>query len=276
MATMIGRLALLCLALSSTTALAQPGAEPEAPPPPPPAVEGSVDVRATGSFDVDAALQKLATNAPVLERIAKGTLKRARRAISIGPTVGAWAGYLADPGETETAITFGLGLEVFKIPVLPTPENIKQIAIERAKAKIKAGGIPAAGAGEQFVQEVWDDVVKEILGMEDIRGKTMERPRLSLGLEANRYLDAEAWATRLRLGIGISRVTLAGSFTVAFTDPKTSVFTGVELVTHFLLSKGPRASVVDIFVRGDFEVRNRDLANVDTYVLGTRFLLDAL
>lgn len=273
MAAMIARLSLACLLLAVAPVLAQPGAEP--PPTPPPApVQGSVQVE--GTFDVDAALQRLATNAPVLERIAKGTLKRARRAIAIGPTVGAWAGYLPDPGETETAITFGLGLEVFKIPVLPTPDNLKQIAIERAKAKIAAGGLPAAGAGEQFVREVWDDVVKEILGMEDIRGRTMERPRLTLALEANRYLDAEAWATRLRVGIGISRVTLAGSFAVAFTDPRTSVFTGLELVTHFLLSKQPRSSVVDVFFRADFEVRNRDLANVDTFVLGTRFLLDVL
>lgn len=272
MAAMIARLSLACVLLATTPVLAQPGADPppEAPPPP---VEG--DVRVEGGFDVDAALRQLATNAPVLERIAKGTFKRARRAIAIGPTVGAWAGYLPDPGETETAITFGLGLEVFKIPVLPTPETLKQIAIERAKARLLSAR-PTAATGEQLAREIWDDVVEEVLGMENIRGRTMERPRLTLALEANRYLDAEAWATRLRLGIGVSRVTLAGSFTVAFTDPETSVFTGVEVVTHFLLSKQPRSPVVDVFLRGDFEVRNRDLANVDTYVLGTRFLLDAL
>ena len=112
--------------------------------------------------------------------------------------------------------------------------------------------------------------------MDDIRGRTMEKPKVTLGLEANRLLDSEVWAVRFRAGIGVSKVTIAGSFSTAFTDPETSVYTGLEVVAHFLTSKAPRASVVDVFVRGDFELRHRDVANLDTYVLGLRYLLDVL
>ena len=112
--------------------------------------------------------------------------------------------------------------------------------------------------------------------MDDIRGRTMEKPKVTLALEANRLLDSEVWAVRLRAGIGVSKVTIAGSFSTVFTDPETSIYTGLEVVAHFLMSKAPRASVVDVFVRGDFELRHRDVANLDTYVLGLRYLLDVL
>ena len=63
---------------------------------------------------------------------------------------------------------------------------------------------------------------------------------------------------------------------MAFTDPDTSVFVGPELSMHILTSKEPRASVIDVFVRGDFEVLNRDVANTDMVVFGARFLLDVI
>ena len=57
-------------------------------------------------------------------------------------------------------------------------------------------------------------------------------------------------------------------------DPKTSVFAGLEVVAHFLLSKKPRASVVDVFFRADFELRQEE--DLNFYVVGVRYLLDAL
>jgi len=250
--TLCTRLVAVVIVLASSLADAQPGAPPppEGPPPdgqppPTPPMPPDVQVDAQARFDPDALIDKLAVNAPLIERIAKGTFKRARRAISIGPTVGVFGGLFPDAEQTDVAITFGLGIEMFKIPILPSTELIKEIAIKRAKERLLAAN-PQPGQAEQLAQQIWDDVVKEVLGMENIRGRTMEKPKLSLGLEANRLLDSEVWGVRLRAGIGISKVTLAASFSTLFTDPDTSVYVGPEVVAHFLTSKKPRASVIDV------------------------------
>lgn len=249
-------------------ASAQPGAEPPVPPP----VEARVEARA--QLDPEAAIDRLAGNAPLIARVAKGTFKRARRAISVGPTVGAFAGYFPGAERSDYAITFGLGVEVFKVPVLPGPELLQGIAIKRAKERLLSAN-PQATNLEQLAQQIWDDTVKEVLDMENLRGKRIEKPRFTVALEVDRLLDSEVWMTRFRAGLGISKLTLAGTAAVAFTDPETSVYTGLELVLHLMMSKHPRSSVADVFVRADFEVRNRDLANADFYGVGVRYLVDA-
>jgi hypothetical protein len=113
-----------------------------------------------------------------------------------------------------------------------------------------------------------------VLGLENVRPRTMERPKLTVALEVNRLMRAEAWMPRLRLGVGVWKLTVGGSFGPAFGD-STGIFVGPEVVAHFLTSKQPRASVVDVFLRADFEVRNRD-TNTDHIVVGARFLLDVL
>jgi hypothetical protein len=235
-------------------------------------VEVGVDAKA--QVNIDAVVDQIAASAPDIERIAKNTFRRARRALSVGPTAGLFGGAFLDAEQADAAITFGIGAELFKVPVLPSPESIKALVIERAKDKLKSRQL-GTGDLRQIVQEAWDEAMRELFGMDGVRYKTMEKPRLSLALEGNRYLDTEVWAVRLRAGIGISKVTLAASFATAFTDPKTSVFTGLEVVTHFLLAKRPRSSVLDVFLRADFEVRNRDVANTDFYGVGVRYLLDA-
>jgi hypothetical protein len=42
-----------------------------------------------------------------------------------------------------------------------------------------------------------------------------------------------------------------------------------------MMSENPRASVFDVFLRADFEMRNRD-TNTDQLVLGLRYLLDLI
>lgn len=229
----------------------------------------------------DALFTRLQEASPVLENIAKGTLRRARRKVSIGPTVGVFGGY-ADG--IDAAVSFGIGLETFKIPVLPNIENLKAIAKERAKAKLKEvladtlKGKPLDQvAFEQLAAEVWEEAVKEVLGMDNIRAKTMERPSLSVGIEGNHYFDAGVTGLRVRAGVGIWKFTLGAAATWLATDPTWNVYLAPEVVVHFLTSKGPRASVLDVFVRADFEVRNRGEAHSDDiYVVGARYLIDVL
>ena len=260
-------------AIGMGRAHAQPGETPAAEPPKP----------AGPGLDADALLAQVAASSPTIEKLVRGTFRRARRAISVGPTVGLYGATIVSPGKADLALTFGLGVETFKVPVLPDIDHLKEAVTERAKAKLGdaikarfAGNPPDTATLEQMVREIWEEAVQEVLGLEDVRPKTMELPQFTLGLEGNRYFDGGVWMTRLRVGVGVWKFTVAGSLSAAFTDPKTSVFTGVEVVAHFLMSKNPRASVLDVFLRGDFEVRNRGTQNTDTIALGVRYLLDVL
>jgi hypothetical protein len=254
------RVALATLLIATSMAHAQPAA------PPAPSLDGL--------------LAEISAESPLVTTIARGVVRRGRRAVSIGPTLGAYAAAQPSPGELDVALTFGLGLELFAVPVLPSREQLQQLALGRARERLVralAGRQPpGAGDAEQLAREIWRDAVREVLALEDVRPRTMERPRLSLAIEGNRLVSSDVWAVRLRAGLGVWRLTVAGSLATAFTDPATSVFTGIELVAHFLTSPNPRASVVDVFVRGDFEIRNRDAANTDTIVIGVRYLLDVL
>jgi hypothetical protein len=280
--TRLHRVAIV-LAIAAGSAHAQPGAD-QLPPQEAPAAgaPGPVEPsQATAAWNPDALIEQIAANVPALEAVAKGAFRRARRSISIGPTVGVYGAALPSPGELDYAITFGVGVELFKIPLLPTLDNLKAIVKERAKAKLKQVAIDRLkgkqpGELEQLAREVWEEAVKEVLGLENIRPKTMERPRFTAAIEGNRLLSSETWATRLRLGVGVWKLTVAGSIGAGFTEPDTGVLIGIEVVAHFLMSKNPRASVIDVFLRGDLEVRNRGTANTDSVVLGVRYLLDII
>ncbi|MGE0871482.1 MAG: hypothetical protein AB7P03_23180 [Kofleriaceae bacterium] len=232
-----------------------------------------------------ALFDRLEAASPALRDVAKGAIRRARRKVSIGPSVGGFAGYGKD---FDGAVSFGLGVEVFDIPVLPTFENLKAIVKERAKAKLKQALVESLKGQppdpsqleariEQLAAEAWNQAVQEVLGMANIRAKTMERPSMTIALEGNRYFDSSDWAMRARVGKGVWKLTLGASLALGFTDPKVNAYLGPEIAVHFLTSKGPRASVLDVFVRADFELRNRNEAySADIYALGVRYLLDVL
>ncbi len=274
---------LLMIAASTSVAYAQPAptdppppsAEPplDPPPPPQPPAADEATLEAKLEQQVDRWFGQGAT-AQIGGRVGDA-ISRARRSVSIGPTVGGFAGYFPDASQSDFAITFGIGVELFKVPILPTPERLKQLAIERAKKRLKEQP-QQIGDVEALTKQVWDDVLAEVGEMENYRARTLERPKASIGLEGNRLFDSEVWFVRLRGGIGISKITLGASLSAAFTDPDTSFYAGAEVVLHAMMSKKPRSSVVDIFARGDFELANRDVANTDFFVLGVRYLLDVL
>jgi hypothetical protein len=285
----------IALAMTASSALAQPGntapgPSGDAPPPgdvppdmPPP--EGRPVTPPGGYVDIDELVARAQAASPTLATIARGAFRRARRAIAVGPSVGMWGGVVPAQDDQEFAITFGLGVETFKVPILPTPETLKQLVMDRAKAKLReqlaarfAGRQLDPISAEQFAREVWEDAVKEVLGLENTRAKTMERPAINFGFEVQRQFKLDAWTPRLRVGIGVSRVTLGATLGVALGTEgyaKTPVYTGLEIVTHFMMSENPRASVFDVFLRADFEMRNRD-TNTDQLVLGLRYLLDLI
>lgn len=290
--------AVLALAMAAGSALAQPGnAAPMPPSPPPgnggpppgdmapPPPDGGPVAQPAGAINIDDLVARAEAASPTLATIARGALRRARRSISIGPSIGMWGGLVPAQDDQEFAITFGLGLEKFDVPILPTMESLKQLVMDRAKAKLRemiaarfAGQNPDQTTAEQFAREVWEDATKEVLGLENTRAKVMERPSFNLGFEVQRQFKVDAWTPRLRIGFGVSRVTLGATLGLALGADgyvKTPVYTGLEVVAHFMMSPNPRASVLDVFLRADFEMRNRD-TNTDQLVLGLRYLLDVI
>lgn len=272
------RPSLLLLVLLTSTAIAQPDAAPPAP-------AGAQD--GDGGIDLDALIAKAQAEAPSIESIARGAFRRARRGLSIGPTVGVWTGAILDPGDLDAALTIGFGLETFKVPVLPSVETIQGLIVDRVKGQMKQRifdslrGRPLDPLeAEVLVKQVYEDVRNEVLGLKNVRAKTFERPKFTLGFEANRLFGAERWLGRTRVGIGVWKVTLALSAAVgrvcrgATCDDGVKVFVGPEIVLHALPSKEPRASVIDVFVRADLQANGRGVETYDQFVLGGRYLLD--
>jgi len=275
---------LLVLVLLTSAAIAQPGATP---PTEPPAPTGVPIGDSRFEAELDALIAKAQAEAPTIETVARGAFRRARRALSIGPTVGLWTAAIIDPGDLDAALTIGIGFETFDVPVLPTMETLQDLIVERVKAQMKQrivdtfqGRRPEPLELDAFVKQVYQDVRNEVLGLENVRPKTFERPKLTVGFEANRLFGADRWLGRTRVGIGVWKVTLALSAAVGRVcrggtcDDGVKAFIGPEIVLHALTSDQPRASVIDAFVRADFQANGRGVETYDQIVLGARYLLD--
>ncbi|HEX5060696.1 MAG TPA: hypothetical protein VFV99_15110 [Kofleriaceae bacterium] len=271
------RNSLLVVAALTAVADAQPGAQLQ--------VSGD----ASAQVNLDQLVAQAEAAAPSIETVVRGTVRRARRAISIGPTVGLWSAAIIDPGDIDAALTFGIGFETFKVPVLPDIDTLRALIQERVKAQLKdrikavfQGRPPDPLELNAIAAQVYLDVRDEILGVKNVRGKTMERPQFTVGFEANRLFGAERWLGRTRVGIGVWKVTLALSTTVgrvcrgAGCDDNVKVFIGPEVVAHFMTSKSPRASVIDAFLRADFQANGRGIETYDQLTIGVRYLLDLI
>lgn len=266
---------LLVLVCLSHVAFAQPSeSQPAAPPP---------------QSDLDAVMEKVQAQAPTILTVAQGTLRRARRAVAFGPTVGLWSAAYVDPGDIDAALTFGIGLETFKVPVLPDTETLKALVVERFKAEgkqrvlaILGGRQPDPVELDTIVKQVYEDVRREILGLANTREKHLERPQYTIAFEANRRFGAQRWLGRARAGIGIWKLTfgLSASFGRACRgvgcDDGIKSFVGPEVTLHVLPTKNPRANVIDVFLRGDVQVNGRGDTTYDQIVIGTRLLVDVI
>ena len=271
---------LVVVALLAGTASAQPGATGEPAPP----------ANVTGDAAIDAAIAKAQAAAPSVESFGEGALRRARRAIAFGPTVGLWGTAFVEPGDVDAARSFGIGLEKFDVPVLPELGTIQDVIVERIKGQAK-DRVKQAVAGravdpvelDQIAAQAYTDARKEVLAVHHRQPQTMEPPSFTIAAEANRLFGADRWLGRLRLGVGVWKLTLGASASFGHVcrggagcdDLK--VFAGPEVIAHVLTSKNPRANVVDGFVRFDIQTYGRgDNMTYDQVVIGARFLVDLI
>jgi len=214
------------------------------------------------------------------EEIARGVVRGIRRGIALGPTIGTFGAYAPSPGELDAGLSFGLELVLFKTTI-PTPARVREIAKEKAKEKLArviaerfAGQQPDRAVLEQLMREIIAQVREEVLAALGAKPRRLEPPRLAIAVEANYLFGPADWLPRLGLGVGIGPVTIGPTFSVRFGDD-TVARLGGELTVRPMLTRSPRSPVLDLYLRGDFELHARD-QNDDQIVLGARFLLDLI
>ncbi len=224
--------------------------------------------------------QEVEPEPPTGEEIARGVVRSVRRAIALGPTIGTFGAYAPSPGELDAGLSFGLELAVFKTSI-PTPARIREIAKQKAKEKLAriiaerfAGQMPDRAVLEQLVREIAAQVKAEVIAAINASPPRLERPRLAISIEANYLFGPADWLPRLGFGVGIGPVTIGPTFSVRIGDD-TVARLGGELAVRPMLSRSARSPVLDLFLRGDFELHARD-PNDDQIVLGVRLLLDLI
>lgn len=242
--------------------------------------------RAHAEVDIDpAALEAsiegflTAERIDVVARIAKGTVQRARRAVSFGPEVGASFGYLT-AGDVEIPISAGLGLVLFKVPIAPSTALIKDVIRaklkERLIARIKAGtaAMPPADEVARLIVEIYQGIHDEIVAELSVRARRLERPRLGVHVEGvfwPRLGDGEG---RLALLLGAGRIAIGPTVAVHAGDG-VGVSVGGEIDFHITFSKGPRAHPLILFVRGEYGATS-NVDNKDVLLLGGRVMFDLI
>jgi hypothetical protein len=242
-------------------ALAQPGAQP------------SADDAQPGADD--------AQPAPLTrEQIARDVVRGIRRAIALGPTFGGFSTIATSGGDLGGGISFGLELELFQ-GTIPTPEELQEITKQKAAWKLAqvirdrfAGQTPDEATRQQLLRELAEEIQAEVLATLRARPRLLERPRLSIPIEASYLFGPADWLGRLGVAVGFGPISLGPSFSVRFGD-ETVARLGAELSIHLLPTPSPRSPVFDVFVRGDFELHKR-ATHDDQIVLGVRALLDLI
>lgn len=281
----LARSVLTALVVMATTAHAQP--------------EGSAAGSAAAGVTIDLPeLQLPAVTLPVSEdelatmwNIAKGSFNRARRAIALGPEVGISIGRLAAAtAELETPISFGLGLVVFKVPVLPSMDLVRDVIRARVKARLieqlkiaMAGGQvspPRQQDIERLAVEIYESLRAEILGQMAARARRFERPRFGIHLEGGFWPRASEGEGRLTGLYGLGRISIGPTLALHvrsdapdFEGGLGGSF-GVEVDFHIMMSTGPRSHPAIVYMRGESGVTSK--VDYQLVSLGVRLMLDAI
>jgi hypothetical protein len=226
-----------------------------------------------------AAPEDAAEDAPA-EELARNVVRSVRRSIALGPTLGAFSAYAPSASELDAGISFGLELELFR-SAIPTPARVRELAREKTQEKLAriirdrfAGQRPDPATMQQLVREIAAEVKAEVLAALGAKPRRLERPRLVIPVEASYFFGPADWLGRLGFGFGAGPLSIGPTFSVRFGDD-TVARLGAELSIHLLPSGSPRSPVLDVFLRGDFELHARDV-NDDQIALGVRVLIDVI
>jgi hypothetical protein len=219
--------------------------------------------------------------AETVEDIAGGIVRNVRRAIAIGPAIGAFSTYALDGGALDGGISIGLEAELFR-SAIPTPARVRELALQRAQARLARAlrdrfgdRRPDDATLRQLAREIAVEVRAELVAeLRGARPRLVERPRLLLGIEGEYLFGSSDGAFRVGFALGAGPLSLGPSFSVRFGDDVVARL-GAELAAHVLPGASPRSPVLDVVLRADFELHARDPAD-DQITLGVRVLLDLI
>jgi hypothetical protein len=211
-------------------------------------------------------------------KLASRTVNRVRRAVAFGPFAGAMP-VIPGSGDLDGAVSFGLGLWLFKVPIVPDQKTIQALVMERARARLQRAAHAAVLRGERPTErdlatlgrEIYRQALAEFL--DERAPKVWEKPRFHLHLEAARLFRADSWQARTTATVGLWRISLGPSLMVDFDDD-TDLFLGAEMSVRLLPWKSLRSPVVDLFVRMDLAVTDDERGSLTS--LGGRFVLDLI
>ncbi len=219
--------------------------------------------------------------APRMTQLARGTVARARRAIAIGPSAALVVPAVSDGA--DLGYSLGLGVYLFRVPFVPDPAAIQAMVVDRVKDKVKAHaqamvreGRPAPTQEDlaRYGREIVDEVEAELLGQLQRRPRLLEPPTVTMDLEWTSVPGPARWQLRATVGVGLGPVTIGP--TLAFDSSGDNVVRlGPQLGLRLLPGAGPRSPVIDLFVRYDLALYDRD-QQTDQIGLGARVLLDLL
>jgi hypothetical protein len=211
-------------------------------------------------------------------KLASRTVERVRRAVAFGPFAGAMP-VIPGSGDVDGAVSFGLGLWLFKVPIIPDQDTIEAIVMERARARLEQAVQAARLRGEKPTEDdlvnLGRDIYRRLLAefLDERAPRVWEKPRFHLHLEAARLFGAGSWQTRTTATLGVWRISLGPSLMVDFGDD-TDLFLGPEMTLRLLPWKGLRSPVVDLFLRVDFAVTEDERGSLTSF--GGRFALDLI
>ena len=260
------RLGLVILALSFRTVAAQPAAPAaEAPPAAPPAAAAPSAEDQARSALID-----------ILPTLGKNILNRIRRGTALGLYAGAAGGVRftdAIGNNSEWRVSGGLAFHRFDVPLLPSGAEFRDLAISLMVEELKTHQPDANG---QYDREVTKRVARRVLELllAKYEAKHFEKPSLFARVEIAKLLQSDTWEAGVMVGVGKGPVTVGGGPMFVYGD-RAALYLAFELGKPVLLSKGPRAPVLDIFLRANLAATTRD-QNPDQLLLGARIGFDAI
>lgn len=212
-------------------------------------------------------------------KLASLTVSRTRRAIAVGPFVGAMP-IIPTAGDADGAVSFGVALSLFDVPIVPDRKAIEQIVMDRAKALLKEAVEAAVLRGEEPTEDdlatMGREILRQVLAefLEARTPKLWEKPRAHLHLAGARLFRSDAWQARATVAVGLlGRVSL-GPTLMLDLDDDTDLFLGPEMSVQLLPGKGPRSPIVGVYLRADFAL-TRDERDA-LISAGGRIMLDLI
>jgi hypothetical protein len=215
--------------------------------------------------------------AALAQQIVKKGLRAAKRSVAIGPTLGMASTFAPVHADFDGALSVGMELELYRsrLSIRGVQDlvraKVKHRIKELVRAQIASGHRPHRHELAALARQAYEDVKAELLAELDTPLPAVRPPRGDFALEASYLFGSGDWIARLGFAAGLGPFAIGPTFSVRLGDA-TVARLGGEIAMHVTPGRSEQ-TVLDLFVRGDFELHARD-RNDDQVVVGMRVLRD--